>query len=88
MNSCDYAVVLVVFVGKRKIHFTLGDGTELCEEYDVKTNDLLTRKWRKKSTLGGVKPWEIEVGEPDLPSSMAALSIGTELLQESNTNVS
>ena len=54
----------------------------------MKTNDLVTRKWRKKSTLGGMKAWETEVGEPDLPSSMAALNLGTELLKESNTNVS
>ena len=37
--------------------------------------------------LGGMKSWEIEVGEPDLPASMAALNLGSELLKESNTNV-
>ncbi|CAL1533064.1 unnamed protein product [Lymnaea stagnalis] len=48
---------------KRKIHFTFSDGTELVEEYDIKSDELLVRKWKKKSTLGGVGKWEIEVGE-------------------------
>nr|CAB3265675.1 protein DPCD [Phallusia mammillata] len=72
--------------GKRKIHFTLADGTELCEEYDVKTNDLLVRKWRRKSTLGASKPWEVEIGEPDVTAHMAALTLGSQHLMESNTN--
>ncbi|XP_076815471.1 protein DPCD-like [Clavelina lepadiformis] len=72
--------------GRRKIHFTLSDGTELCEEYEIKTNDLVVRKWRRKSTLGGVKAWELEVGESDLASGMSALSLGTQQLIESNSN--
>ncbi|KAG5447157.1 Protein dpcd [Clonorchis sinensis] len=50
--------------GKRKIHFTFEDETELVEEYDVKTQCLLTRKWKKKTTLGGDGKWDFEVGEP------------------------
>nr|XP_002129593.1 protein DPCD [Ciona intestinalis] len=71
---------------KRKIHFTMPDGTELCEEYDVKTNELLIRKWRKKTALGGQKPWEFEIGEPDITDQVAALTHGTKDLVESFTS--
>ncbi|GFO46260.1 protein dpcd-like [Plakobranchus ocellatus] len=66
---------------RRKIHFTFADGTEMAEEYDVKTADLLVRKWRKKGTLGGVGRWEMEVGEQSLPVNLEA-----EGLMESNAN--
>jgi len=36
---------------------------ELCEEYDLKSNELLVRKWRRKNKLGGVSSWEVEIGE-------------------------
>ena len=49
--------------GRRKVHYTFPNGTELVEEYDSKTSELLLRKWKKKGTLGDSKPWDIEVGE-------------------------
>jgi len=49
--------------GRRKVHYTFSDGSELVEEYDHKTCDLLLRKWRKKGALGETKPWDVEVGE-------------------------
>ncbi|RNA17723.1 hypothetical protein BpHYR1_042112 [Brachionus plicatilis] len=49
--------------GRRKIHYTFPDKTELAEEYNVQTGELLIRKWRKKSTLGATLPWEFEVGQ-------------------------
>ena len=30
-----------IFTGRRKLHFTLSDGRELAEEYDLKTNELV-----------------------------------------------
>ncbi|XP_068590743.1 protein DPCD-like, partial [Cebidichthys violaceus] len=50
--------------GKRKIHFLFTDGKEMTEEYDLKTDELIVRKWRHKSTLGAQGQWEVEVGEP------------------------
>ncbi|KAL4639971.1 protein DPCD isoform X1 [Arapaima gigas] len=50
--------------GKRKVHYLFSDGKELAEEYDMATDELLVRKWRKKNTMGGQGPWEVEVGEP------------------------
>ncbi|KAK3589438.1 hypothetical protein CHS0354_020773 [Potamilus streckersoni] len=49
--------------GRRKIHFTLSDGTELAEEYDLRNDELVVRKWRRKGTIGGIGKWEFEVGE-------------------------
>jgi len=28
------------FIGKRKVHYTFTDGTEMAEEYDMKTGEL------------------------------------------------
>ncbi|KAK2151642.1 hypothetical protein LSH36_356g06029 [Paralvinella palmiformis] len=69
---------------RKKIHFTFQDGTEMAEEYDINTGDLLgeLRKWHKKGTLGGATKWEYEVGE-DL---MLAKPLLTEGLMESSSN--
>ncbi|KAM4749932.1 protein DPCD [Anableps anableps] len=50
--------------GKRKIHYLFKDGKEMAEEYDLKTDELISRKWRQKSTLGVQGVWQVEVGEP------------------------
>uniref|UniRef100_A0AAQ5YG36 Protein DPCD n=1 Tax=Amphiprion ocellaris TaxID=80972 RepID=A0AAQ5YG36_AMPOC len=50
--------------GKRKIHYLFTDGKEMAEEYDLKTDELIGRKWRHKSTLGAQGQWTVEVGEP------------------------
>ncbi|XP_013397786.1 protein DPCD [Lingula anatina] len=67
--------------GRRKIHFTLKDGTELAEEYDTRNNELVVRKWRKKSTLGSQGKWDFEVGEQLAPRNLDA-----EGLMESTSN--
>uniref|UniRef100_A0A671TWP2 Protein DPCD n=2 Tax=Sparus aurata TaxID=8175 RepID=A0A671TWP2_SPAAU len=36
----------------------------MAEEYDLKTDELIVRKWRNKSTLGAQGTWQVEVGEP------------------------
>ena len=57
--------------GKVKVHTTWADGSEQVEEYDQKTEQLLTRKLRKKSSVGGEGPWEFEIGEaPPRPSDV------------------
>ncbi|CAF0744861.1 unnamed protein product [Brachionus calyciflorus] len=48
--------------GRRKVHYTFPDKTELAEEYNIQTGELLIRKWRRKNTLGAKLPWEFEVG--------------------------
>jgi len=50
--------------GNRKtIHTTFSDGGELVEEYDVKTDELLLRKQRARTKLGGEGKWEYLVGD-------------------------
>lgn len=51
--------------GKRRVHYTFCDGKEMAEEYDMKTNALIARKWRQKSSLGALGRWEVEVGDPE-----------------------
>uniref|UniRef100_T1IIQ7 Protein DPCD n=1 Tax=Strigamia maritima TaxID=126957 RepID=T1IIQ7_STRMM len=52
--------------GKRKVHYKFPNDDEMVEEYDLKTNLLLRRKWRRKSTIGRYGDWENEVGEPEV----------------------
>lgn len=49
--------------GRRKIHYTFDDGTEMVEEYDASSNELLLRKTKERGTFGNAKPWAVEVGE-------------------------
>ncbi|XP_040848206.1 protein DPCD isoform X1 [Ochotona curzoniae] len=69
--------------GRRKVHYLFPDGKEMAEEYDEMTSELLVRKWRVKSALGALGPWQLEVGEP-APSG--AGSLGPELIKENNAN--
>jgi hypothetical protein len=68
---------------RRKIHFNLPDGSEMVEEYDQRTGDLVVRKWRRKSTLGANSKWEFEVGEAPYDHMM---SLEAEHIRASNTN--
>ncbi|NWR78919.1 DPCD protein, partial [Centropus unirufus] len=69
--------------GKQKIHYLFEDGKEMAEEYEVKTGQLVSRKWREKNTLGGSGKWQVEVGEPTLPLLEA---LESELIKESSSN--
>lgn len=55
---------------------------ELCEEYDVESNQLLVRKWRRKNKLGGISSWEVEIGE-----EMSAVVDGKSFIAENRVNV-
>jgi len=69
--------------GKRKVHYTFPDKSEMAEEYSVQTDELLVRKWRKKNILGAVQPWEYEVG-----ANQEKLPVQNDLMLESSSNVS
>ncbi|CAJ1052679.1 protein DPCD isoform X1 [Xyrichtys novacula] len=69
--------------GKRKIHYLFKDGNEMAEEYDLKTDELLVRKWRVKSTLGAQGQWQVEVGEP---TAGPAASLDSEVIKENCSN--
>lgn len=49
--------------GRKKIHTTNPDGSELVEEFDEKTDVLMLRRSRKAACLGGEAEWVLEVGQ-------------------------
>jgi hypothetical protein len=53
----------VIVVSKHRVHTVFDDGREMIEEFDIATDQLLTRKHRKPTSLGGTAPWIWEVGE-------------------------
>ncbi|XP_016362705.1 protein DPCD-like [Sinocyclocheilus anshuiensis] len=66
--------------GKRKVHYLFEDGSEMAEEYELKTDELVLRKWRHKSTFGGQGQWTLEVGETN-PNGVTS-----DLIKESSSN--
>lgn len=52
----------MVVEGRRRVHTTWQEGPEMIEEFDLKSNELLLRKSRKPTVLGGEGEWVIEVG--------------------------
>eukprot|EP00441_Pelagodinium_beii_P041717 CAMPEP_0197627274 /NCGR_PEP_ID=MMETSP1338-20131121/5931_1 /TAXON_ID=43686 ORGANISM="Pelagodinium beii, Strain RCC1491" /NCGR_SAMPLE_ID=MMETSP1338 /ASSEMBLY_ACC=CAM_ASM_000754 /LENGTH=297 /DNA_ID=CAMNT_0043197957 /DNA_START=47 /DNA_END=940 /DNA_ORIENTATION=+ len=54
--------------GRKKIHTTFPDGSEMVEEFDERTDVVVLRKTRKPTTLGGEAAWVFEVGQaPEAP---------------------
>jgi hypothetical protein len=49
--------------GRKKVHTTNPDGSELVEEYDERTDVLLMRKSKKATNLGREAKWVYEVGQ-------------------------
>ena len=48
--------------GRKKIHSLFVDDSEMVEEFDIVTDELLLRKVRKPNPLGGEGEWIIEIG--------------------------
>lgn len=55
----------------------------MAEEYDMKTDELIVRKWRHKSKLGAQGQWQVEVGE-QLASPVASLD--SDVIKENCSN--
>ncbi|XP_068178343.1 protein DPCD [Antennarius striatus] len=69
--------------GKRKIHYLFTDGSEMTEEYDLKTDELIVRRCRQKSTLGAQGQWQVEVGEP---LGAPVMSVESDVIKENCSN--
>ncbi|XP_038678021.1 protein DPCD isoform X1 [Scyliorhinus canicula] len=69
--------------GKKKVHYLFLDGSEMVEEYDVSNDQLIVRKWKRKSQLGSQGHWQVEVGET---FSGAVGNLEQQLIQESSSN--
>lgn len=69
--------------GVQKIHTVFKDGSECLEEFDIKDQICVTRKWRKIDQLGRLGDWTWEIGEPGAQKS----EVVTDMFQASNTPV-
>ena len=49
--------------GRIKLHTTWDDGSELIEEFDANTDELLVRRIRRKTAVGSVGEWEWLAGD-------------------------
>lgn len=58
--------------GVRKVHYEMPRDEQLSEDYDMKTGDLLVRKWKRCTAIGKESDWEYEVGLPPLKQDMQA----------------
>ena len=67
--------------GRRKCHFTLPDESEVIEEYDLQTDELMLKKRRGKTVLGAQTEWIFEVGE-----APARMTIENDMLRASSSN--
>mmetsp|Transcript_11710 Transcript_11710/g.25925 ORF Transcript_11710/g.25925 Transcript_11710/m.25925 type:complete len:192 (-) Transcript_11710:126-701(-) len=52
--------------GRKKVHTTYPDESEVVEEFDEKTNALLLRKSRKPTAIGRDGEWVTEVGQDSM----------------------
>ena len=62
---------MIVSNGRRKLHYLYPDKTELVEELDLNTNEVLVRKWKRPIEKGmpsqEAPEWEFEIGEEVKP---------------------
>eukprot|EP00698_Gefionella_okellyi_P020657 TRINITY_DN6513_c0_g1_i1.p1 TRINITY_DN6513_c0_g1~~TRINITY_DN6513_c0_g1_i1.p1 ORF type:complete len:199 (-),score=28.25 TRINITY_DN6513_c0_g1_i1:80-676(-) len=56
--------------GRRKIHTQWEDGAELVEEFSLTTDEMIVRKHRRSTTLGGEGEWVFEIGEAPKPKEL------------------
>nr|CAG4711384.1 unnamed protein product [Naegleria fowleri] len=72
----------IVADGRRKFHTTYKDGEEMVEEFDLNTNQLLVRKRRRPTVLGGEGEWQFEIG-----GDVRVFNPFNDLIAPSTTNV-
>jgi len=60
--------------GKRKVHFLLEDRKEMVEEYNMDTNVVVRRAWKKENRFGTDIGWVVEVGDPELQQNNIEIS--------------
>lgn len=75
---------LSLYAGKRKVHFLMKDGKEMVEEYNLDTNVVVHRMWKKKTNIGQDVGWSVEIGDPPPTPSTNIEMYG---MQESSSTV-
>ena len=63
------------------MHSVFPDKTELVEEYDINTFELISRRWKKAKEFGK-EEWFYEIGEP-----ASAFNPEADLMAPSSANV-
>lgn len=51
-KSGEPTVSQIIQAGRRKLHYTYPDQTEMVEEFDVNSNECLLRKWKRPKDFG------------------------------------
>lgn len=76
---------MIVSNGRRKLHYLYPDQTELVEELDLNSNEVLVRKWKrprdKDLPAQQAQEWEYEIGE-----EVKAFNPDSDLLQANDSN--
>ena len=67
--------------GRRKVHYTFPDESEMVEEYDLQTDEMVVRKRCTKTVLGAKSDWVYEVGE-----APARVTIENDMMRPNATN--
>ena len=67
--------------GRRKLHYLYPDNTEMVEELDVTSSEVLLRKWKRPKQFGEAE-WDFEIGQP----MQVNFDPSSDLLAPSNQN--
>ncbi|PFH36999.1 DPCD family protein [Besnoitia besnoiti] len=54
----------IIADGRRKVHTTYPDKSEKVEEYDLRDDTILVRKFRRPNLFGTDGTWDYEIGAP------------------------
>ncbi|CAL5984837.1 DPCD_family protein [Hexamita inflata] len=73
--------------GIQRIHTIMPDQTECIEEFDIKENICVARKWRRVDKLGRISDWDFEIGELPQQQQDKSKQVTTDLFAASNQPV-
>ena len=80
--SLDIIIIHFFSNGRRKLHYLYQDQTELVEELDINTDEVLLRKWKRPNPMGK-EEWDYEIGDDPTPFNPES-----DLLTAAKANVS
>lgn len=83
INANDLLIFYCLNIGNRKVHFLLENGAEMVEEYNMDTNVVMRRIWKKKNSFGTDIGWTVEIGDPEPKEN----NIEIDGIQESSNTV-
>lgn len=76
------------YAGQKKVHYLFEDGKEMIECYNMDTNVVVRRVWKKRGSFGTDIGYDVEVGDPEPKQNyQSEPNIETALIQESSNVV-